>query len=378
MYDRIFKPLKSHSFFIFGPRATGKSFWLKKEYPQAPYFDLLDDEVLFDLQGDPKSLARKIPSDYHGAIIVDEVQKLPKLLDEIHRLMELHKKWIFVLSGSSARKLKRHGVNLLASRALYEKFFPLTAQELGADFNLKKALQYGMLPKVWTEPHPEAILKSYILTYIDQEVKLEGIIRNISQFNKFLQAASFSQGQPLNISRVSSDCGVERRTVTNYFEILEDLLIAHRIPIFSKRAKRSLIKHDKFYFFDVGIFQILRPRGLLDSESEIIGSAAETLVFQHLNAYNSLYRWNYELFYWHSRSHIEVDFILYGKKGFHAIEVKSGSQVRKNDLIGLKEFRKDYKEAKLITLYGGDRRYYESDILIMPLADFFKEAHQMF
>lgn len=378
MYDRIFKPLKGKSYFLFGPRSTGKSSWLKLNYPDAIYFDLLDDSIYFDLERDSKVLHSRIPKNYSGEIILDEVQKLPKLLDEVHRLIEENKKLKFILSGSSARKLKRQGVNLLAGRALYEKFFPLTAFELDSEFSLKKALKYGMLPKVWTESEPEAYLKSYILTYVDQEVKLEGLSRNIPEFNKFLQAASFSQGQPLNISKVSADCGVERRSVTNYFEILEDLLIAQRLPLFSKRAKRELIKHDKFYFFDCGVFRILRPRGPLDSEEELLGASAETLVLQHLVAYNSLLRWNYEISYWHTKNHIEVDLILYGEKGFHAIEVKSSSRLRKEDFDGLLEFKKDYKEAKLLFLYGGNRQYYENDILVMPLEDFFKTTHKIF
>lgn len=378
MYDRIFTPLKGHSYFLFGPRATGKSSWLKWKHPEAPYFDLLDDVTLFDLLKDSKNLESRIPKNYKGPIIIDEVQKLPKLLNEVHRLIEKNKNWKFILTGSSARKIKRHDVNLLAGRALYESFFPLTAFELKDDFDLKKALLYGMLPKVWVESHPEAFLKSYLLTYVDQEVKLEGLSRNIFEFNRFLEGASLSQGQPLNITKVGADCGVERRTTTNYFEILEDLLIAHRVPLFSKRTKRDLIKHNKFYFFDVGLYRILRPRGPLDSDSEILGSSVETLVFQHLMAYNKLFRWDYEISYWHTRTHLEVDFILYGPKGFFAIEVKSSSRLRADDFKGLLEFKKDYKEAQLMMLYGGERKYFDNDILVLPLSEFFRTGHELF
>lgn len=378
MYDRVFTPLKGHSYFLFGPRATGKSSWLKSKYPEAPYFDLLDDVTLFDLQKDSKNLESRVPKSYKGPIIIDEVQKLPQILDQVHRLIEKNKHWKFILTGSSARKIKRQDVNLLAGRALHESFFPLTACELKDDFDLKKALLYGMLPKVWVESHPAAFLKSYLLTYVDQEVKLEGLSRNISEFNRFLEGASLSQGQPLNITKVGADCGVERRTTTNYFEILEDLLIAHRIPLFSKRAKRDLIKHNKFYFFDVGLYRTLRPRGPLDSDSEILGSSLETLIFQHLFAYNKLFRWDYEIAYWHTRTHIEVDFVLYGPKGFFAIEVKSSSRIRADDFKGLLEFKKDYKEAQLILLYGGDRKYYENDLLVLPITEFFRTGHKLF
>lgn len=378
MYDRIFKPLKSSSYFLFGPRSTGKSSWLKTNYPKAIYFDLLDETVVFDLQRDIKLIESSVPSNYSGPIIIDEVQKLPKLLDEIHRLIEKNKNWKFILSGSSARKLKRVGTNLLAGRALYEKFFPLTSLELGNDFDLIKACRFGMLPQVWTSKNEEAFLKSYILTYIDQEVKLEGFSRNIPEFHRFLEAASFSQGQPLNISKISSDCGVERRTVTNYFNLLEDLLISYRVPVFSKRAKRELITHNKFYFFDAGVFHTLRPRGPLDSKTEILGAAIETLVFQHLMAYNNLLRWNFEIYFWHTRNHIEVDFILYGPQGFYAIEVKTSSKLRKEDFVGLLEFKKDFKEAELFLFYGGDKKFYQDGIHIIPLKEFFDKGHNLF
>jgi predicted AAA+ superfamily ATPase len=379
MYDRIFKLEKSSNSFIFGPRGTGKTSWLKKNFASCPYFDLLDDEVYFDLSKSSKNLQSRIPPNYKGAIIIDEVQKLPKLLDEVHRLIEENKKkYFFILTGSSARKLKQQGTNLLAGRAIVHNFYPLTAFEMGKDFSLLKATKHGMLPMAVEAKNSDAYLKSYINTYINLEVKLEGLTRDSMAFQKFLEAASFSQASPLNISSVASDCGIERRTVTNYFDILKDLLLSVELPLFSKRSKRELIKHRKFYFFDAGVFRLLRPQGPLDSDSEINGAVIETLVMQELRALNDYLKWNYELCYWHTTKHEEVDFVLYGKRGLYAIEVKSSARLRENDFSSLKLFKEEYKIAQLILLYGGDKKYHHEGIDVIPLNEFFKNSSSMF
>jgi uncharacterized protein len=379
MYDRIFSIDKQSHCFIFGPRGVGKTSWLKQKFKNCPYFDLLDDETFYDLSQSNKNLLNRIPTDYHGPVIIDEVQKLPKLLDEIHRLIELYKgKYFFILTGSSARKLKMQGTNLLAGRAIVQYLYPLTAMELAADFSLAKACKVGMLPMAWESKNPEAFLKSYITTYINLEVKLEGLTRDTMAFQKFLEAASFSQASPLNISAVASDCGIERRTVSNYFDILKDLLISIELPVFSKRSKRELIKHSKFYFFDAGVYKTLRPRGPLDSDAEINGAIIETLVLQELNALNEYLNWGYQLSYWHTKKHEEIDFILYGKRGFFAIEVKSSSRLREHDFDSLLKFKQEYQMAKLYFLYSGNKSYHHGDIEVLSLEDFFKKAHQLF
>lgn len=322
MYARILNPPDA-SFFLFGPRGTGKTSWLKQHYSKAPYLDLLKSDLYNDLRAEPQRLWKMIPSNYKGPVIIDEIQKIPQLLNEIHAAMnEDRSLYQFVLTGSSARKLRMAGVNLLAGRIRIKNFFPLVVPELVSDFHLKKALKYGLLPEAYTAKDPESYLESYLKTYVDQEVRLEGLVRNADDFARFLEAASLSQGAVLNISNVASDCGVPRKTVQSYFEILEDLLIAYRLPVFQKKAKREMIKHDKFYFFDPGVFQIIRPRGVLDSESEISGATVETLVFTQIKAVNELRGWGYQLSYWHTKRHLEVDFVLYGKKRLIAIEVK--------------------------------------------------------
>lgn len=378
MYDRLFKLPANQSALIFGPRGVGKSSWLQTTFPEAPYFNLLDDAVLFDLNRDVRNLSRRIPERYAGPVVIDEIQKLPKLLDEVHRLMENGKTRQFILTGSSARKLKQSGGNLLAGRALLHSFYPLTAEELGKDFDLKKALKWGMLPTVWNGiPDPQAYLKSYIKTYVDLEVKLEALVRDLEGFSRFLEAAAFSQGSVLNVSAVARECGVERRSVSNYFVLLQDILLSTELPVFSKRAKRELVLHNKFFFFDAGVFRTLRSQGPLDSDAEIDGLSLETLVLQELRALNEYRRSDYRLYFWRTKSKAEVDFVLYGKNGLLAIEVKSSARIRPDDLSGLKLFREDYPEAEAFLIYGGDRRYHDSGIEIIPAVDFFRNAKQI-
>ncbi len=372
MYSRNFSLKSINSYFIYGARGTGKTSWLKNAFSKVPYFDLLDASTLFDLKSNPKNLIKRIGDDYAGQVIIDEIQKYPELLDEIHRLIEERKNLQFILTGSSARKLRKANTNLLAGRALVKNLYPLTADELGDDFSIKKAIDSGMLPTVWSHSQPKQYLKSYVQNYVDLEVKLEGFSRNINEFSRFLQTASFSQASVLNISQVAQEAGIERKTVTNYFTILNDLLLSYELPVFSKRAKRDLIKHRKFFFFDVGVFKTLRPQGPLDNESELNGPALETLILEELVAHNSYSESDYEISYWRTRNHIEVDFILYGKKGLFALEVKNSSRIRPDDFLGLETFLADYPIAKAMLIYGGDRHYLHGKIEVIPVTSFFK------
>lgn len=277
MYSRLIEPPKDKSFFLFGPRGTGKTTWVKLKFKDALYLDLLEAELFNDLLANPQRLENLIPKNFKDWIIIDEVQRIPELLNEIHRLIEKYR-YRFILTGSSARKLRRKGVNLLAGRALGYHMYPLTAIELADDFDLNHSLAYGQLPCVYTEENPKAYLESYVKTYLEEEVQQEGFTRNLGAFSRFLEAASFSQGGILNISSVARDCSVERKVVENYFTILEDLLIAYRVPIFAKRAKRRLVSHPKFYFFDVGLYRTLRPVGPLDMPEEVGGHSPPNIL----------------------------------------------------------------------------------------------------
>jgi len=374
MYSRTFSPNSKSSYFLFGPRGTGKSSWLKTYYSKSNYIDLLDDEIYNDLTAQPKNLSQYIV-DSKLPIIIDEVQKIPHLLDEVHRLIELHK-YQFILTGSSARKLRKSGVNLLGGRALTYFFHPLTSIEMKNDFKFKEALEFGLLPMATQSDNPNKYLQSYIATYLKEEVQQERLTRNMPAFHRFIQAASLSQAAPLNISNVAADCSVERKVVEDYFSILRDLLITVELPVFSKKAKRELLKKSKFYYFDVGVFRAIRPRGPLDLESEIIGPALETLILQNIRAVNDYSEMGYELFYWHTRKHEEVDFILYGKNRLIAIEVKSSSRLRPKDFEGLRQFKIDYPMAETIFIYGGSEEKKLSGIKVIPATLFLRDINK--
>ena len=366
MYSRLLKPPDAQSFFLFGPRGTGKTTWVRRTFPGAVYIDLLEAELFTRLTANPQRLENLIPLDHRDWVVIDEIQRIPDLLSEVHRLIETrqHK---FVLTGSSARKLRRGGVNLLGGRARTLAMHPLTSSELGGDFNLEQSLRAGHLPAAYSHPDPDKYLAGYVKTYLEEEVRQEGLTRNLGAFARFLEAAGFSQGAVLNVSEVARECGVERKVVESYFGILEDLLIGYRLPVFSKRAKRRLVAHPKFYFFDAGVFRALRPKGPLDRPEEIDGAACETLVFQELLAANDALDLGYKLFYWRSAAQQEVDFILYGARGILAFEVKRTARVSGVHLRGLRAFLKDYPTAKSYFLYGGRRRSREGPIDCLPM-----------
>lgn len=365
-----------HSVFIFGPRGTGKTSWLKQNFGDALYFDLLNDDVYTELSARPTRLNDKIPDGYQGWVIVDEVQKIPAILNEVHRLIE-GRNLRFILTGSSARKLKSQGVNLLAGRALTYHMHPLTCVELGEQFSLVKSLVYGHLPMAITSDKPEKYLSSYVANYLREEVLQEGLTRNIALFTRFLETASFSQGEVLNYTAISREIGSNRHTVANFFEILEDLLIAYRVPVFSKRAKRDMVNSPKFYYFDTGVYRSIRPQGPLDSTSEIDGAALETLFLQEAKAYNDYFDLGYSFYYWRTRDKKEVDFILYGKNGFFAFEIKRKVRLDTKDFKGLKIFAEDYPEAKIYMLYGGDETYFEGNVQVVPFKQVLKKLSKI-
>lgn len=373
MYKRLLeRPLKGNqSFFLFGPRGTGKTAWVREKISGGLFIDLLDTSAFLDLSARPRRLEEMIPPGFNDWIIIDEVQKIPILLNEVHRLIE-SKGYKFILTGSSARSLKKKGVDLLAGRALSFKMFPLTAVELGKDFNLKNSLQFGQLPYVYSKDSPQAIqdyLHAYTQTYLREEVMQEGLTRNVGAFSRFLEVASFSQGSVLNMSEVAREASINRKVIVDYFQILEDLLLADRIPVFTKRAKRKLITHSKFYYFDAGVYRAIRPRGPYDSMEEAEGDAFETLVYQELNAINHYFDLQYHIYFWRTVEKIEVDFVLYGPRGIIGIEVKRSDTIDSKDLRGLKAFSEDYPEAKLFLFYGGKRREFIGNIQLIPLEE---------
>ncbi len=356
------------SFFLFGPRGTGKSTWAQNCFPNSLRVDLLKESTFVELSGHAERLEAMIGAARASVVVIDEVQKLPALLDEVHRLIE-ERKTKFVLTGSSARKLRRSGANLLAGRARTLTMHPFTASELGKRFNLRHAISYGMLPTSWSDSDVKDYLKGYIGTYLREEVQQEAMVRNLGSFSRFLEAATFSQAAPLNMQAVASDTGINRKTVETHFELLEDLLLAVRLPVFRRKAQRKVSAHPKFFYFDTGVYRALRPRGPLDSDAEIDGAAIETLLFQSVRAESANHNLGYELFHWRTSDNIEVDLVAYGERGFHALEVKRTHVFREADLKGLKLFIDEYPQARGHLFYGGTRSYDFGSIQVRPLAD---------
>ena len=365
--NRLISPY-SESFFLLGPRGTGKSTWLKDCYRDATVVDLLKPDVFRTLQSRPESLADIVKGNAQAkCFVIDEVQKVPEVLSVVHSLIEEHLGLQFVLTGSSARKIKRTGADLLAGRAIRKTMHPFIASELGEDFSLEEALKYGMLPVVFGSKKKDTVLSAYIDLYLREEIQQEGLVRTLSPFARFLESASFSHGSQLVSSAIARDCGIGRTTVDGYLKILFDLMIASTLPVFLKRAKRSMATTAKFYFFDTGVFRTLRPKGPLDRPEEIDGAALEGLVFQHLKACLDYSGRRDSLYCWRTSEGKEVDFVVYDDRDFLAIEVKNAAKLDSKDFSGLKSFASDYPEARTVLLYRGDVQYMHGNILVVPV-----------
>ena len=362
-----------NSFFLFGPRGTGKSTILKETFKDALYIDLLDNEEFRIYSAYPEKIGEVVAANKEKrVVIVDEIQKVPDLLSQIHLLIETYKDKLFIMTGSSARKLKKKGTNLLAGRAYKKTMHPFTASELGDDFNLAEALEFGLIPVVYDSADKKDALNAYVNLYVREEVMMEGLTRNVGNFSRFLEAVSFSHGCQVNISNIARECQIERKTFESYINILEDLMIAERIPVFTKKARRNLAVHPKFYFFDTGLYKKLRPSGPLDRVEEIGGPALEGLVCQHIKAYLENKGVDAQLFFWRTKSGSEVDFVIYGKDIFSAIEVKSSANLRPKDFNGLKAFGEDYPISKKIMLYMGKNKLLKNNILMIPVEEFLR------
>ena len=381
---RFLRPHAGH-FFLLGPRGTGKSTWLRTVFPDALVVNLLDPREEREYLARPERLGDLVRGrDDLDVLIVDEVQKVPALLDVVHQLIEDRGRGPgrsrgrpgprFILTGSSARKLKRSGVDLLAGRATMLSMHPFMAREIGSGFRMDRALLTGMLPVIWDSKEPQEALNAYAGLYVREEVQFEGLARRMSSFVRFLEAISFSHGTQMNLADVSRECETPRATIDGYLSVLEDLLLAYRLPVFTRRAKRQVSSHPKFYWFDVGLFRAFRPKGPLDRPEEIAGAALEGLVAQHLRAWVAYSRRDATLSFWRTRAGNEVDFVVYGRDAFTAIEVTSASRIRPKDLSGLRSFGEDYPEATRVLLYRGRDRLRLDGILAMPVEEYLRSV----
>jgi len=359
------------SFFLMGPRGTGKSTWLLHNYPDAVRIDLLLGEEEMRFSSHPERIRDVAAHMRPGStLILDEVQRVPRLLPEIHALIEEKKGIQYIMTGSSARKLRRSVSDLLGGRALLRQMGPFLASELGSEFSLERALSIGLIPLIWESENPRERLQFYLKLYLREEVHAEGLVRQIGDFARFLEVASFSYGSLWTSTDIGREANVKRATVDNYLQILEDLFLAFSLPIFTRRAKRRLAAHPKFYFFDVGVYQALRPRGILDSSNEIEGGAIEGIVAQHLYTWVQTQKEPHSLSFWRTATKLEVDFIVYGPKGFWAIEVKRSSNLGPDDIRGLAAFKEDYPEAQAFIITLGKRREIYRGFPIIPLEEF--------
>ena len=362
------------TFFLWGPRQTGKSTLLRGTYAGGLWVDLLRSDDFRRYVARPELLRQELeaePLPDGSQVVIDEIQKVPALLDEVHWLIEnrgLH----FALCGSSARKVRRGAANLLGGRALRYELHGLSAHELGSAFDLDRILNHGYLPRIYAADRHGRMLDAYIADYLKEEIAAEGLVRSLPTFSNFLDVASLSDGEIVNFSNIARDCGVSSHTTKSHFQILEDTLLGRWLPAYRKRTKRRVIGSPKFYFVDVGVVNRLARRGNVLPGSELYGKAFENWVFHELTAYNSYRETGKPLYYWRLASGIEVDFIVGGMEV--AIEAKSATRVTADHLKGLRALIQDHPGAgrRLVVSREPRSRRTEDGIEILTVETFIR------
>ena len=359
------------SAFLWGPRKTGKSTYLKENFPNSMIYDFLQTDLFLELSKQPSLLRERLLAKNNHAleypVILDEVQKVPQVLDEVHWLIE-NKGFRFILCGSSARKLKRGKGNLLGGRAWRYEMFPLVTAELG-DINLLRVLNRGMIPDHYMRESYKKALKAYTQDYLKEEVFDEGLTRNIPAFSRFFDAMGYSHGELTNYSNIARDCGVDSKTVKEYYQILVDTLIGRMVSPFKKRQDRQVISRaSKFYLFDVGVAGSIPKRQLEEEKGELFGKAFEHFILMELSAYNSYKELDYEINFWRTKSGLEVDFVL--GRGEVAIEVKGTARVDKRNFRSLKVFAEEYSPRKSFGVCNEREERVHNQIQIMPWRKF--------
>lgn len=355
------------SAFLWGPRKTGKSTYLLEKFPQSVVYDFLQTDLFLDYSKRPSLLRERLLAKNSMTlkypVILDEVQKIPPILDEVHWLIE-NKGLRFILCGSSARKLKRGKANLLGGRAWRFEMFPLVSAEL-ENLDLLRALNHGMIPTHYLEDNPEKSLKAYIQDYLKEEVLAEGLTRNVPAFSRFFDAMAYSHGELTNYSNIARDCGVDSKTVREYYQILLDTLMGRFVEPFKRRQDRQIIsKAAKFYLFDVGVAGIITKRKISEERGESFGKAFEHFIFMELVAYSSYNELDYEINFWRTKSCLEVDFVL--GKGEVAIEVKGSRRVEQRDLRSMMAFIEEYTPKKALLICNEREERVQGQIRIMP------------
>ena len=361
------------SAFLWGPRKTGKSTYLKARFPHSVIYDFLQTDLFIEFSKKPSLLReRLLAKDDHilsYPVILDEVQKVPQILDEVHWLIE-NQGLRFILCGSSSRKLKRGKANLLGGRAWRFEMFPLVSSEIEG-LDLLKVLNRGMIPDHYLREDYKKTLKAYTLDYLKEEVFDEGLTRNIPAFSRFFDAMAFSHGELTNYSNISRDCGIDPKTVKEYYQILVDTLLGTIVPPFKRRQNRQVIsKAPKFYLFDVGVAGAITKRHLEEERGELFGKAYEHFIFMEITAYNSYNELDYEINFWRTKSGLEVDFVLGG--GEVAIEVKGSARIEKSDLRPLGTFIEEYSPRQALVVCNEKEERVYGQIRIMPHKTFLR------
>jgi predicted AAA+ superfamily ATPase len=359
------------SAFLWGPRKTGKSTYLSLNFPNSVVYDFLQTDLFLEFSKQPSLLRERLlaKNDYalDHPVILDEVQKVPQVLDEVHWLIE-NKGLRFILCGSSARKLKRGKANLLGGRAWRYEMFPLVTAELG-DLDLLRVLNSGMIPDHYVRDGYKKALKAYTQDYLKEEVFDEGLTRNVPAFSRFFDAMGYSHGELTNYSNIARDCGVDSKTVREYYQILVDTLLGKMIAPFKRRQDRQVISRtSKFYLFDVGVAGSITKRHLEEEKGEPFGKALEHFIFMELSAHNSYNELGYEINFWRTKSGLEVDFVLGG--GEVAIEIKGTNRIDKRDLRSLITFMEEYSPRKSIVVCNEREERIYREIQIMPWRKF--------
>ena len=371
MYHRIFdiENRLDEAMFLFGGRQTGKSTLLKERFPKAVYIDLLKSDVRNRFKQHPEefreSLLRYPPE---TLVIVDEIQKVPDLLDEVHWLMVEKGLW-FILSGSSARKIKKSGANNLGGRAIPETLFPLVSAEI-PDFDLERAVQNGMIPRHYMVANARNRMRAYIDLYLKEEIIEEALVQNVDEFVRFMEVAAIMDGEILNYENVASDCEVSANTVKAYYKILVDTLLGFEVPAYRKVIKRKLYKSPRFYYFDVGIANHLTKRYHLAPKTPEYGHAFEHLIMQEIVAYLGYTNSDEELTYWHTSENLEVDAVIGDARV--AIEIKSKEHIDHDDKKGITEFAKEHPDTKQIIVSKDRISRRSGDVDLYYVTDFFK------
>ena len=358
--------------FLFGPRQTGKSYWLCKKFSKSIYYDLLLSDLYFKLSRSPQLLREELlaKKPITKPVIIDEIQKLPKLLDEVHYLMERHR-IKFILTGSSARKIKKGSANLLGGRALYQQLFPLVSPEI-PNFNLYRIMRFGSLPAIYKSKRAKSLLQSYTSTYLKEEIHAEALVRKIQSFSLFLELAGKTNTELINYSNIASGVGLSSNTIREYYHLLEDTFLGYLLSPYKKTIKRKSVSMQKFYFFDIGITNALTGQWNIMEGTTEFSKRFEHFIFNEIQAYLKYTEDSRKICFWRSKNHQEVDFVIGDN---FAVEVKAGKEIRPRDLKGLKALSEEIplKYKIIVSLSETNSRLIEKQFLVLPYKMFLKK-----